>query len=222
MKLLRVFPSKVPCTALRIGLSAAVVILRALFRRLLSTPLSILVAAKSIHSFVLFSIHIITQVSATGIGLFPLLRSLLSTLMSILLAATGIGLFPLLRSLLSTLMSILLAATGIGLFPLLRSLLSTLMSILLAATRIGLFPLLRRLLSTLMGILLAATRFVLLPYRWCLQSPFLSIPLATLLINTCKIFCRLFGTPPTFPCTVSLCSLRRFSSGHSKCKGKGI
>jgi len=199
MKLLRVFPSKVPCTALRIGLSAAVVILRALFRRLLSTPLSILVAAKSIHSFVLFSIHIITQVSATGIGLFPLLRSLLSTLMSILLAATGIGLFPLLRSLLSTLMSILLAAT-----------------------RIGLFPLLRRLLSTLMGILLAATRFVLLPYRWCLQSPFLSIPLATLLINTCKIFCRLFGTPPTFPCTVSLCSLRRFSSGHSKCKGKGI
>ena len=94
--------------------------------------------------------------------------------------------------------------------------------IFLAATGIGLFSLLRRLLSTLMGILLAATRFVLLPYRWCLQSPFLSIPLATLLINTCKIFRRLFGTLPMFPCTVSFCSLRRFSSGHSKCKGKGI
>ena len=83
---------KVSCSALRIGLSASIVDLCAFLRRLLSTPLSILVAV-------------------TCIALLPYLRILLSISMhlSIVLAASRVGLLLLPWGLQSTVQRILLA-----------------------------------------------------------------------------------------------------------------
>ena len=161
---------------------------------------------------------------ALPVDLCAFFRGLLSTLLSILLAALLIVLLPLLCGLLSNFQLILFAATRVVLLPLFWSLLRTFLSTTLAMKRVHSFVLFsvhlisqlatRRALlcSRSSGVCNTIARkycsrprtFALIPFHWRSQSPFLSVALATILVYSCTLFCRMIGTLPTFTLTFSL------------------